>query len=285
MSHLNNHRSRQSGSRQIRRALGLSLGLAWGLVLLPPAGQAVRASTLQPLIQLLETKRCEGCQLTDADLAGADLRDGDLRGAQLRRANLSRAVLDGARLSGADLGFTSLLGASLRGADLRGARLEGTDLRQADLSGAKLDPGALAAAHWQGATGIDASQQSYGELHNAGVDASRQGHYPQAEQYFSDAIRRQPDAAISWVARGITRSEQGKTQLAAQDFTYAASLYERGGELDTTAQLRDASRKLLAAGKKPQGGNGLGTQLMGGAMAAFQFLAPIAAKALIPMGI
>ena len=37
-------------------------------------------------------------------------------------------------------------------------------------------------------------------------------------------------AAISWVARGITRNEQGNRQLAARDFEYAASLYEQGGE-------------------------------------------------------
>lgn len=268
--------------RPSARALPL---MASALALVLAASSAVRAAEAQPLIRLLETKRCEGCPLGDADLAGADLRDADLRGAGLQRANLSRARLDGARLNGADLRFTSLLGASLRGADLRGARLEGTDLRQADLSGAQLERGALATSHWQGATGIDPAGQSYAELHNAGVDAARLGRFPEAERFFSEAIRRQPEAAISWVARGISRSEQGNIQLAAQDFTYAASLYERAGETETTLQLREASRKLQAGPQKGQGGNGFGSQLVGGAMAAFQFLAPLAVKALIPMGL
>ncbi len=269
-------------SRPSARALPLLAG--WLAIALgaPAAGLAADS---QPLIRLLETKRCEGCPLGDADLAGADLRDADLRNAGLQRANLSRAQLDGARLNGADLRFTSLLGASLRGADLRGARLEGTDLRQADLSGAQLERGALATAHWQGATGIDPAGQSYAELHNAGVEAARLGRFPEAERFFSEAIRRQPEAAISWVARGISRSEQGKLDLAAQDFGYAASLYERAGELQTTAQLREASKKLQAGPRQGQGGNGFGSQLVGGAMAAFQFLAPLAVKALIPMGL
>ena len=180
----------------------------------PPTSMAGSAD----LIRLLESKNCRSCKLQDADLVHADLRDADLRQAQLQRANLGKARLDGAQLSGANLSFTSLTGASLRGADLRGARLEGTDLRQADLSGALLDPGALSRSHWQRATGIESIQLSYGELHNAGAEAAQQGRYPEAEQFFGEAIRKEPSAAISWVARGICSIEQGKTALAASDF-------------------------------------------------------------------
>jgi len=264
----------------IRLALLALAGLAAPVVVVVPAALAADS---QALIRLLSSKRCEQCRLADADLVQADLRDAELNGAQLQRANLSGARLDGARLGGADLSFTSLQGASLRGADLRGARLLGTDLRDADLSGAQLDANALASSHWQGARGIDAGQQSYAALHNAGVDSAQRGRFPEAEQFFSAAIGRQPEAAISWVARGISRSEQGNTVAAAQDFTYAADLYALEGQLETSKQLKEAARQLDAKPGKGKGGNGLGPQLLSGTMGVLQFLAPLAVKAFVPL--
>jgi uncharacterized protein YjbI with pentapeptide repeats len=238
------------------------------------------------LFKLLDTRSCRGCKLQNEDLGHADLRDADLRQAQLQRANLGQARLDGALLSGANLSFTSLMGASLRGADLRGARLDGTDLRQADLSGALLDPGALSRSHWQRATGIEPTQLSYAELHNAGAVAAQQGRYPEAETLFSAAIRKEPAAAISWVARGICRSEQGKSELAANDFNYAASLYGERGEQEQALQLKQAAETVVASTKpNTPGGNGAGSKALSGAFAAFQFLAPLAAKAFLPMGL
>ena len=239
----------------------------------------------ESLIRLLEKRSCARCNLADADLVHADLRDANLKGAKLQRANLSQARLDGAQLTGADLSFTSLLGASLRGADLRGARLEGTDLRQADISGAQLDPGALSRTHWQKALGVSANQLSYAELHNAGVEASKAGRHPEAEHWFSDAIRRQPDSAISWVARGISRNEQGNLQMAAADFTYAASLYRAQGDETASRQLELAATSLIQPEKKKPGGSGMGSQMLSGALAIVQFLGPIAVKAFVPMGI
>lgn len=236
------------------------------------------------LLQLLEQRSCQGCNLSDADLVHAQLTDADLRGARLQRANLSQARLDGSRLNGADLSFTSLLGASLRGADLRGARLEGTDLRQADLSGAQLDQDALSRAHWQGARGLNHALLSYGDLHNAGVEAARQGRMPEAEQWFSAAIGREPASAVSWLARGITRSELGQRQLAASDFDYAAALYAARGEEAEAIQLRQAAKQLAAPpGQLAEGGNGIGSAALGGAMGLLQFLAPLAGKAFLPL--
>jgi len=247
--------------------------------LLPPA----RAGSTDDLMKLLEQRRCSGCRLQDADLVHADLRDADLSGAQLQRANLGQARLDGARLSGADLSFTSLQGASLRGTDLRGARLEGTDLRQSDLSGAQLDPGALSRSHWDEARGIDPAQLSYPELHNAGVAAAMAGRQPEAERLFGEAIRQQPEAPVSWVARGIARSEQGKTQEAASDLNYAANLYDQGGDGSTARELREVANELEKPPGKNRGGNGLGGQLVNGAVGLASALAPLAMKFLVPM--
>ncbi|KEF41727.1 MAG: hypothetical protein ER33_09760 [Cyanobium sp. CACIAM 14] len=235
------------------------------------------------LIRLLNQRHCPRCRLQDADLVHADLRDADLRGAKLQRANLSQARLDGARLAGADLSFTSLQGASLQGADLRGARLEGTDLRQSDLSGALLDPGALARSYWQEARGVGPAVLSYPELHNAGVTEALAQRFPQAERFFSEAIRLQPEAAISWVARGLARGEQGKNELAAQDLNYAASLYARSGDEQQAQQLTKAAAALLAPGKKGRQGNGMGGQLLQGAAGFAQAIAPLAMKFLLPL--
>jgi len=247
------------------------------------AAPGVRAADGEVLIRLLGTRQCANCPLADADLVQADLREAELNGAQLQRANLSGARLDGARLSGADLSFTSLRGASLRGADLRGARLLGSDLRDADLSGALLDPEALSGSHWQGAKGVNHAQQSYADWHNAGVDAAQRGRFPQAEQLFSAAIGRQPEAAISWVARGISRSEQGNRVAAADDFNVAAALYDQQGQPETSAQLQQAALKLADMPKQVQGGNGLGPQLLSGTVGLLQFLAPLAIKAFVPL--
>ena len=144
------------------------------------------------LVELLQTRKCPDCQLTDVDLVHSDLRDADLRGAQLQRANLGHARLDGADLKKSNLQFTNLRGASLRGADLRGSTLYGTDLRQADLSGARLDDGALEQAYWQGAHGIKDSVRSHAALHNAGVTAAENGEWEQAEALFGAAIATNP---------------------------------------------------------------------------------------------
>ena len=259
----------------------------WSALLLAAfVGAPVMAATQEALVRLLDSKRCPGCSLQDADLVHADLRDADLRKARLQRANLSRARLDGADLQAADLSFISLQGASLRGADLRGAVLDGADLRQADLSGARLDPGALSRTHWDEAIGLDRTRFfGYAELHNAGVAAASQNRYGEAEQLFSEAIRKQPLAAVSWLARAICRAEQGKTATAVADFGYAATLYAQAGEDEIAADIRRTKDKVQqpSPGLEGKGGNGKGIEAMAGAVAAFKVLAPIAARAFLPI--
>ena len=275
------------------RPQGLAQGSArhalTGLLFAGPALLALlvadpaRAGSDVDLMRLLNQRNCHRCKLQDADLVHADLRDADLQGAKLQRANLGQARLDGASLQGADLRFTSLQGASLRGADLRWANLEGTDLRQSDLSGAQIDPGGLARSHWQDARGVATTVLSYPELHNAGVTAALEGRHPQAEQLFSEAIRLQPDAAISWVARGLSRTEQGKTDLAAADLNYAAVLYGQAGEEAQAKQLTEVATALLKPGKKANQGSGMGGQMLSGAASFASAVAPLAMKFLLPL--
>jgi len=237
------------------------------------------------LIQLLESRQCPACQLNDVDLTHADLRDADLKGAQLQRANLNQARLDGADLSGSDLSFTSLQGASLRGTDLRNSRLYGTDLRGADLSGAQLDPLALEQTHWTGAQGISQGARSHASLHNAGVVAAQSGRWAAAEQMFGAAIKINPQEPLSWVARGLSRGEQGKHDLALEDLAQAGRLFANQGDSLKADQLLEASRRVHELPDSPttHPGNGIGSALLSGALSTAQVLAPIALKALMPM--
>ena len=243
----------------------------------------VAAQTDDHLIQLLNTKICRQCKLTDLDLMHSDLRDADLNGASLRRANLSQANLDGANLRNTDLSFTTLQGASLRGSDLRGSRLYGTDLRNADLSGAQFDPEALEESHWQGAQGISSGIRSHAALHNAGVKAAQDNLWRDAERLFSEAIQRNPTEPLSWVARGLCRGELDLIKKAAKDLAYAGALFEQEGDHLKAKQLSEASQMLVTNDEAvKEQGNGLGSAILGGTLSTIQSLAPIALRALMP---
>ena len=235
------------------------------------------------LIVLLQQRKCPECRLTDVDLVHANLRDADLQNSKLMRANLSQAQLDGANLSGADLSFTSLRGASLRGADLTGSRLYGTDLREADLSGALFNPKALEEAHWQGVTGVAVGSRSNARLHNAGVKAFQASRWAEAERLFTDAIRSDPNEPFSWVARGISRSEQAKDDLAAADFSYAAASYQSLGAEGWATQLT-AAAELLRNRRFKANTVREGKGILQGGMSTLRMLILIGAKALTPIG-
>nr|WP_254896437.1 pentapeptide repeat-containing protein [Synechococcus sp. HK05] len=263
--------------RLMRKPLApLVIGLASCLI---GSGAAVAS---EDLVRLLDAKACTGCKLQDADLTFADLRDAQLAKAQLQRANLSRARLDGADLRGANLSHTTLMGATLRGADLRGAQLNGADLRESDLSGALVDPEGLASTHWTGAVGITAESSSYAAMHNAGVEAAQRGQLMQAEDFFNKALTKKPDAAITWLARGIIRSEQAQLEPAQRDLLYAAQLFEGEGDPKLAKDIRQAVERQQKAAKG-QAGNGWGSQILSGAAGLFQQLAPLAVKFFAPV--
>ena len=236
----------------------------------------------EDLVVLLQSKTCSKCKLADVDLVHADLRDADLSGAKLQRANLSQAMLDGADLSNADLSFTSLHGASLRGANLTGAKFYGTDLRECDLTGALLDANSLEEAHWSGSKGLPKGAQSHAALHNAGVTAAESDRWKKAEELFGLAIRKEPERAESWVARGIAREQLGQRQLAIQDFTYASNLYKAGGFTSNAQQLQAASQLLSKKSHKTQDGNNAGSALLRSLLSTSKTLLPLAMKIFAP---
>ena len=245
-------------------------------------GSLSPALASEDLVRVLDQKHCSGCRLQDADLVHADLRDAQLSQAQLQRANLSRARLDGADLRGANLSQSTLMGASLRGADLRGAQLAGTDLRESDLSGALFDAEALASTHWKGAIGVTAEASSYAAMHNAGVEAVQRGKLLEAEDFFNKALTKKPNAAVTWLARGITRSEQAQMEAAKRDLLYAAQLFEAEGDPNLAQEIKKAVVQQQKAAKG-QHGNGWGSQFLSGATGILQQLAPLAVKFFAPV--
>ncbi len=97
------------------------------------------------LVQLLNTKKCYGCDLAGLDLSGqslagadlenanltgcnlqgCDLRRANLKGAKLVQAKMQQAKIDGADCYKANFSFSNLTGASTSGADFDYARLKG----------------------------------------------------------------------------------------------------------------------------------------------------------------
>ncbi len=72
----------------------------------------------EDLQKLLDTRRCENCNLQEADLQGKDLN-----GVNIKGANLSNANLTGTNLKGADMTGANLTGATIDKANLVGATL------------------------------------------------------------------------------------------------------------------------------------------------------------------
>ncbi|OIP70084.1 MAG: hypothetical protein AUK48_14050 [Oscillatoriales cyanobacterium CG2_30_44_21] len=82
--------------------------------------QSTLANPVQ-IRQVLQTKICQGCNLSRAKLSFVNLRGADLRNANLASADLKLADLREADLIGAILDKADLRGADLTGADLTGA--------------------------------------------------------------------------------------------------------------------------------------------------------------------
>ncbi|AFY80040.1 IMS domain-containing protein [Oscillatoria acuminata] len=109
-------------------------------VLLLPLGLALPVAASNPahLQQLLDTNRCPGCDLRDAQLEGVSLRGADLSEANLQGANLRNADLRYANFRSANLSEAVLIAADLEAANFSQANLREVDIRGANLKDAVL---------------------------------------------------------------------------------------------------------------------------------------------------
>ncbi|MFZ9738489.1 MAG: pentapeptide repeat-containing protein [Prochlorotrichaceae cyanobacterium] len=187
------------------------------------------AENLDDLRKLLTTGNCVECDLRRADLVLANLEDADLTGANLAGANLSQSNLTGANLAGANLSGATLVGSNFMGANLATANLSAADLRNAYLFAAILDETNLEYANLQGAVGIPTNAGRFEDFHNWGVASAKAGRHEQAVDYYNQALARNPEFALTYLSRAISRQNINDTKGAIVDSQTAAQLFETQG--------------------------------------------------------
>jgi uncharacterized protein YjbI with pentapeptide repeats len=184
-----------------------------------------KAADTEQIRQLLATKQCQGCDLTDAGLVMANLAGANLRGADLTHANLSRANLTGADLTGAKLTGASLFGANLSGAKLNGTDLSGADLRQSYLNDADMTGAKVGGASVLGAVGITSQIATVDDFYRLGMADGQRGNHQEAIEYFNQALSLNPNYAPAYMARGVARYELSDRNGALRDAQQAAALF------------------------------------------------------------
>jgi uncharacterized protein YjbI with pentapeptide repeats len=183
------------------------------------------AENLEHTQQLLSSKECPQCDLSNAGLVLAELAGANLSGANLSRANLSRANLAGADLTGADLTGASLNGANLTGANLSGANLNSTDLRDAVLFNAQLYGTNIRTAYIQGTVGIPQYAGTPEDFYAWGVIEAERGNYKDAIAKYNQALSIKSDFGPAYLARSVSRFNLGDLNGASQDAKFAATLF------------------------------------------------------------
>lgn len=186
----------------------------------------ISAENINHLSQLLNTKKCENCDLTNAGLVMANLTGANLAGANLVGANLSRANLTGANLTGANLSGASLYGANLSGANLSGANLTGADFRNTYLVNANFQNTNLSSAYVQGAIGMPETAAQAEQFYLWALQEDKKGNYPTAIKYYTQAIELDPDLAPAYLGRAIIKSRYGNINTAIEDGEKAQELFE-----------------------------------------------------------
>ena len=205
----------------------------------------VHSESLNDLNQLLNTKKCSQCDLSNAGLVQANLTGSELVQANLAGANLSQANLMGADLAGANLTGTSLYGANLTGANLTGANLAGADLRNAYVGDANLGGVDLDSVHLEGIKGLSVMSASAEQFHRWGVREAERGNYNGAIANYQKAIALDPELAPAYLGLAIIqynfdhRAEaEVNTQIAAELFE--AQEHELGLQTATNFQQKMA---------------------------------------------
>ncbi len=187
----------------------------------------IKAENLSDLNQLLGTKQCSQCDLSNAGLVMSNLTGADLKQANLISANLSQANLTGADLTGADLTGASLHGADLTGADLTGANLTGTDLRNAYLGNTNLTNVDLNTAYLEGVRGISDDAATPEQFHRWGVREAEKGNYDAAIAHYQRAIKIDSEFAPAYFGLAMIQFRFDNQTAAQQNAQIAAELFKK----------------------------------------------------------
>jgi len=205
----------------------MKLQLLAVIPLLTAIAVPAQAENLTDLNQLLGSKKCSQCDLSDAGLVQADLIGSDLAEANLAGANLSQANLKGADLRGANLAGASLHGANLVGANLMGANLMGTDLRNAYVNNANLDGVDLDSAHLNGIKGLATTAATAEQFHRWGVREAEHGNYKGAIANYQKAIKLDPELAPAYLGLAIIQFNFDYRPAAQKNTQMAMDLFEK----------------------------------------------------------
>ncbi|MCL1468115.1 pentapeptide repeat-containing protein [Argonema galeatum] len=214
------------------------------------------AANPEHIRQLLSTKQCQKCDLSNAGLVMGNLANANLSGADLSRANLSRANLTGADLSGANLTGASLFGANLSGANLTGANLNAVDMRDTVLAQANLVGASLTNANFLGAIGMPSYTGTAEDFYRWAMAEAERDNYSRAMELFSQALNIKPDYPEVYLGRGMVRYQQGDRTAALADTQHAAQLFTAQGNLEGYKLAQDVTKGIETAGKPRRSGGG-----------------------------
>jgi tetratricopeptide (TPR) repeat protein len=158
-----------------------------------------------------------------------------------------------------------------------GARLDGADLRSANLEGILVDAQQLDRAYLQNARGLKPDQGRFEQFHNWGVSAAQAGQQERAIQYYNQALERNPDSGITYLARAIAHQNLGDTKAALDDAQLAAEKFAAEGNTSGADAAQQYSKAMQTAlnPKQPSGFmQGLSSLVQTVVPLALQFLKP-----------
>lgn len=208
----------------------------------------LHAENLSDLNQLLDTKSCHDCDLSNSGLINANLAGAELQNTNLANANLSQANLAGANLSGVNLAGASLYGANLTGANLTGANLTGTDLRNAYLMNTTLEKVDLDTANLNGVKGISTQAGTPEQFHRWGVREADRGNYRAAIAHYQRAIAINPEFAPAYLGLGVVYYRTDFKDKALDNTKTAIALFKtQENELGKTTSQEFLSNMELAS--------------------------------------
>jgi uncharacterized protein YjbI with pentapeptide repeats len=191
-----------------------------------PLASPLQAENLSHLNQLLGTKSCQECDLSNSGLINANLVGATLQNANLANANLSQANLAGANLTGVNLTGASLYGANLTGANLTGANLTGTDLRNAYLMNATLKEVDLNTANLNGVKGISEQVATPEQFHRWGVKEADRGNYRAAIAHYNRAISLDEEFAPAYLGLGVVYYRTDFKEKSLENTRTALALFK-----------------------------------------------------------
>ena len=193
---------------------------------------ASQSKLISPYQQLVQTRHCSGCNLSNLDLRGLNLAGADLNGANLSNANLSGSNLNQANLSNANLYLANLSGSNLSQAQFTGASLKSANLSAASLNKTRFDQTVATYANLSKASFIGASIQdsdfsdsnlSQSTFDNARISNTRLQYSNLAQANFSSAfVVNTSFAATS--GEGVRLPGSKTTLLSQQPITQPAPI-------------------------------------------------------------